>query len=290
MTLAALRREIKAILCGAAHDYAHDPAWETDEILRLVTNATRRELPIGDREIEEEAVQKALLAANRRAAGEPLGYVLGTSPFFGRDFAVGDGVLIPRADSEVLIEEALARIAPEQNGTLLDLCCGSGCLGLTVLAERENLTGAAVDLSPDAIRYTTQNSRLVGVDARLTVHTLDVLHDPIPAEPTGAGYDLILCNPPYITGAEMKALDSQVQKEPSLALYGGEDGLDFYRILTARLFPLLSPDGTVIYEIGARQAEAVCTVARSAGFSTRVRRDWAGRDRALILQKTTVTE
>lgn len=298
MTRAALRRELLARLRQtlAAYSFAADPGWEADEILRHIAGVDRQaRMTEPDAPVAEELCRAALAAADARGGAEPLGYVLGRSCFYGRDFFVCPGVLIPRADSEVLVEEALRDSSGPKNekdqnnagrdgtkscGTLLDLCCGSGCLGLSVLAELPAWRGTAADVAEEALFAAAENARRLGLEDRLTVMRRDLLTEGLP----GGRYDLILCNPPYLDRAETEAVDAEVAKEPVRALLGGEDGLTFYRTLIPLCRQALQPGGRAIFEIGCSQRESVCEIARACGFSTEVRQDYAGHDRAVIMK------
>lgn len=163
-------------------------------------------------------------AVRRVTEGEPVQYITGKTDFYGREFAVKPGVLIPRFDTETLVEKTLSLLP--QNGRFADLCCGSGCIGITILAERNDSTGFFADISSTALEMTTKNAENHGVETRAEIKEADVL------KPCNEGFfDLILSNPPYIPSAEIKALSKEVKNEPSLALDGGEDGLNFYRAI-----------------------------------------------------------
>ncbi|UVI39737.1 peptide chain release factor N(5)-glutamine methyltransferase [Qipengyuania spongiae] len=217
----------------------------------------------------------ALLA--RRIAHEPMAYILGHAEFYGRRFRVTPATLIPRGDSEVLIEAALtAKPAPAR---VLDLGTGTGALLLTVLAET-GAEGIGVDASEAALAVARENATVLDLDARVEMR----LRDWTQADwADGLGqFDLVLCNPPYVE--DDAELDPSVREhEPASALFAGPDGLDDYRVLMPQLEALLAPDGVAVFEIGHRQAGAVGDLARAAGFAARLERDLAGRPRALVL-------
>lgn len=227
---------------------------------------------------------------DRRATHEPVAYITGWTEFYGRRFDVGPGVLIPRADSEVLIDVAL-EIAPPQ-ARILDMGAGSGALLLTFLAERPEASGVAIESSQEAIEFALDN--WLGVDVALgqaTGDVTDTIHwqiykrswnTPGWADDLGQ-FDLILCNPPYVeTGAEL-APDVR-DFEPADALFAGDDGMDDYRILMPQLAGSLADNGVVIFEIGHRQGEMIEDLARRHGFSAELRQDLGGRDRCCILR------
>lgn len=220
----------------------------------------------------------------RRAADEPVAHIVGMQEFYGREFRVTADTLIPRADSETIIRAALD--AKREAERVLDLGTGSGALLLTFLAEteipdaRRQSTGVGIDKSVAAIGVADENASGLGLNHRVRLWTADWTK-------TGwtrrlGTFDLVLCNPPYVEADA--ALDPQVRDhEPASALFAGPEGLDDYRVLIPQLGKLLVPGGTAIFEIGASQAEAVSALAAAAGFAASLRRDLAGRPRALIL-------
>lgn len=231
------------------------------------------------RAMRDAAPEGFAALVERRAAHEPVAYITGAAEFYGRTFAVQPGVLIPRSDSETLIEAALA--ASPHPRRVLDLGVGSGALLLTMLAERPGAQGVGIDASRAAIDVTGKNAIALGIANPWELH----LRDWRQAGWThGLGtFDLVLCNPPYVEADA--ALDAQVRDhEPASALFAGPEGLDDYRILIPQLRSLMNPQAIAILEIGASQAEAVSALAHAAGFTTDLRRDLAGRARALILR------
>ncbi|MCP5395482.1 MAG: peptide chain release factor N(5)-glutamine methyltransferase [Sphingomonadaceae bacterium] len=216
----------------------------------------------------------------RRAGHEPVAYITGEQEFYGHSFRVTPAVLIPRGDSEVLVEAALETGITQ--GRVLDMGTGSGALLLTVLLEGPELTGVGIDASKGAVEIARQNAQALGCGSRS-----DIRHaswaDAGWSEQLGQ-FDLILCNPPYVE--DDAQLDPDVHEhEPASALFSGPEGLDDYRILIPQLPELLTESGIAILEIGHQQAAAVTAIAEAAGFAVMVRQDLGGRDRALILQK-----
>jgi release factor glutamine methyltransferase len=216
---------------------------------------------------------------DRRATQEPVAYITGSTEFYGRSFAVEPGILIPRGDSETLVEAALAACANPCR--VLDLGVGSGALLLTLLAECPGAEGVGIDASEVAVAVTGANAPALGIENRCTLHCRD-WHAEGWADDLGT-FDLILCNPPYVEADA--ALDAQVRDyEPASALFAGPEGLDDYRVLIPQLVKLLAPGGIAIFEIGHTQADAVSAIAAAAGFAVTLRHDLAGRPRALILR------
>ncbi len=215
----------------------------------------------------------------RRSANEPVAHILGRQEFFGLEFAVTKDTLIPRGDSETIVQAALdhARL----DARVLDMGTGSGALLLAFLAERADATGIGIDLSPAALAVAQGNSEALGLADRADFRVASWLDDGW-ADDLGK-FDLILCNPPYVENdAE---LDPDVRDfEPASALFAGPEGLDDYRAIVPQLGKLLFSAGIAILEIGWKQADMVSAIARESGFETELRRDLAGRPRALILR------
>ena len=217
----------------------------------------------------------------RRAAREPLAFILGYREFWSLRFAVSPATLIPRADSETLIEAALAafpdRAAVRQ---ILDLGTGTGCLLLAALTEFSEAFGVGVDIAPQAAALAAANAAALGLSARAAFLAGDW------AAAIERRFDLVLCNPPYIPSADLPGLMPEIARhEPARALDGGPDGLVTYRRILADLPRLLTPAGVAILELGFGQETSVPALAVAAGFATTLRPDLAGIPRALILRR-----
>ena len=218
---------------------------------------------------EYEKMLEEMLA--RRLAGEPLQYILGEWELMGLPFRVDARALIPRQDTETLVEAALGLIKERGYRTVLDLCCGTCCIGISLAA----LSGAAVtlaDISVDALALARENAEKNGVCAR-------VMETDLFSNITGS-FDLIACNPPYLSDADMAALQREVRFEPALALYGGEDGLDFYRRIRTEYAAHLNQRGALLLEVGFGQAAAVCALF---GENAYVLRDLCGVERVVAV-------
>jgi release factor glutamine methyltransferase len=212
----------------------------------------------------------------RRAAHEPVAYITGTRGFWTIDLAVGPGVLVPRADSETLIEVAVDHFAATAGpGRVLDLGTGSGALLLAALDQWPRATGVGVDMSQAAIGIARDNVRRLGMTDRAAIGEGGW-------SGTGERFDLILCNPPYI--ADGTPLPREVvDHEPASALFAGADGLDDYRAIASALGAQLAPGGVAAIEIGHDQGESAAALFRAEGFAVALRRDLGGRARALVV-------
>jgi release factor glutamine methyltransferase len=228
----------------------------------------------------DETIDGAAYGAliERRLAGEPIAYIVGEREFWSLPFRVTSDVLIPRPDSETLIEAAVADFAPDAAPRVLDLGTGSGCLLLAALHQWPGGWGVGVDRSEGAIRVAHDNARRLGLSERASF----VVGDWTAA--LAARFDLVLANPPYISTDE--ALSPEVARhEPASALYAGADGLVDYRRIVPALPEILSDEGIAHLEIGHRQADFVLEMARDAGLESRLRRDLAGRPRCVSLRR-----
>lgn len=201
----------------------------------------------------------------RRLNGEPVAYIIGEWEFFGLPLDISQDVLIPRADTEVLAERGIVKAKQAGEGArVLDLCAGSGCVGLAVAANVPECRVVLGELSEGAIRTCKQNVRRNGLNARVTCLSVDAMENPSSAL---WDFDVIVSNPPYIPTADIETLDASVKDyEPRMALDGGEDGLDFYRAIAAKWKTALRLGGTLIFEVGIDQAPAVEEILAENGY------------------------
>lgn len=187
---------------------------------------------------------------DRRLSGEPLQYIEGAAYFMGLKFAVDSRVLIPRQDTETLCEQALTFLRGYTGAEVLDLCTGSGAIAISVARLQSGLRVTATDMSSDALSVASENAHLNGVYVRFMQGDL---FEPV----AGERFDAILCNPPYLTADDMVHLQTEVACEPRMALFGGEDGLMFYRRLAHEVYKHLKPGGYALFEVGDGQAAEV---------------------------------
>ncbi len=226
-----------------------------------------------------QARADALLA--RWEAGQPLAWILGSREFYGREFLVNEHVLIPRPESELLIETALARLSTAA-ARFIDLGTGSGCLAVTLALERPAWQGLALDISPPALALARQNAQRLG--ASLSFFQFDMSGPWVPSLLPPCSLDLVIANPPYISAPEMACLDPRVLAEPHAALSPGGDGLDLIRALLPLAHTALKPGGILLVEHGHTQGQA-CRNLAASWSSAITMPDLANLDRALLAIK-----
>ena len=219
-------------------------------------------------------------AIERRAGRVPLQYIIGEVDFFRERYAVSEGCLIPRADTEILVEYAVKRLKPHSK--ILDVCCGSGCIAISTVKNTEGTTALALDISAEALKIAETNAKLNKVEGRVEFLQLDVLHGELPKV---GKFHCILSNPPYVKDGVYDTLEEEIFHEPKIAFVGGEDGGDFYRKITARYKSLLCDGGFIAYEIGYDQSELISDVARANGMTLEIINDLSGNPRVAILER-----
>ena len=272
-------REVEARLTAAG---CPDADFDAGELFRLVTGQDAR---LADRPLPAEQAAKLEALTARRATREPLQYLCGSWPFLDFELAVGPGVLCPRADTEVVAEAAAQMLAGVQAPKVLDLCAGTGCLGLGVKRFCPEADVTCVEKSPEAFRYLKKNavSALKQGTARAVEGDLFTYWQGLPE----GELDLIVSNPPYLTAAEMQQLQPEVAREPAMALEAGEDGLVFYRALAEHYQNALRPGGALALEIGWQQREAVTALLAANGWvDIACRKDYGGNDRCILARRS----
>lgn len=262
-------------------DGSDNPHLEAQELLCLASGKDKLAL-LQDMSLyaPEDVIARFQNLMTRRLAGEPTAYLLGEWSFHGLTLEVSPAVLIPRDDTEILAQQAIARArACGEDCRVLDLCTGSGCVGLAIAHDCPNCDIVLADISRDALLLSRQNTRKNGLTNRVISLEADALQPP-PAPLWD--FDLLVCNPPYIPSADLPGLDRAVQFEPKLALDGGADGLDFYRSLTQSWVSSLRLGGWLMVEVGIDQAQPVAELFRAAGLvNVAIYPDTAGIDRVV---------
>lgn len=295
---------IKALLeaaIGRLSGVSDTPALDAQLLLMHVSAMERHHLITrSDEVLPDHQVLEFEALVERRFAGEPVAYLIGTKPFMGLDFEVGAGVLIPRPDTEILVEAILAaypagtddsRLEPDSQVAggipgnvarhirFAEIGTGSGAICVSLLVYRENFQGVGLEISQKAIEITSKNAYSNDVQNRLDLRTSDVFSALSPSE----AFDFIVSNPPYISRADMALLIRDVHDfEPHLALFGGDDGLDFYRQITDQAPNFLVSGGRLFFEIGYDQGFAVSQMLTERGFcEVLIERDLAGHQRVV---------
>jgi len=254
------------------------------ELLCWASGRNAAEIIASGRELfaDEEMLRRVREAADRVEAGEPLAYVLGEWDFCGMTLTVTPDVLIPRDDTACVTEMAIKKVMfLEQNPRVLDLCAGTGCIGLAIAHRVKDARVTLGELSPGAIRVAKKNI----LDQKLTGRVSCIAVDARKPAPRFLGqFDLIVSNPPYVTAKEMEELPRSVRDfEPRMALFGGEDGLDFYRDIVKNYTPALKPGGYLCFEFGRGQEDAVCAVLRGGDYEiVQLRQDAREITRAVL--------
>ena len=275
----------KEVLQWAIAELGADKRMEAELLLCHVLDTSRALLLAHDTDIITDTNAEAYRAlVARRKADEPFQYLIGTASFMGLDFVVTPDVLIPRFDTERLVETCLKLLQDTEQPIVLDICTGSGAIAVSISHYRKDAVVYAGDISEAALAIATQNNQRL--DSRVSFRQGDLTE---PFADLHGTVHLIASNPPYITTQEMQELPHDVQREPHLALWGGDDGLDFYRKLTTDAPQLLCSGGWLVFEIGWKQGEAVSQLMQQQGFvDVAVIQDWQGNDRVVVgrLDKT----
>lgn len=255
-----------------------DYVFEAKQIIKHVTGYNNTQILTKYTQPLTEFQQNNITAIiKQRLIRYPLQYIIGRWNFFGREFFVGPGVLIPRSDTETLIDVCLESIKPIKNPRVLDLCAGSGCIGITIKGECASADVTLVEKYEEALNYTTKNALHNNADVKI------VQGDVLKTEGADGLYNLIVSNPPYIDEKDMKILQPEVTFEPATALAGGADGLDFYRHIAKEYKKHLAAGGVMAFEVGINQADAVCEIMKQNGFeNVSVRKDYAEIDRVVF--------
>ena len=233
---------------------------------------------VGDCKLSDPECNKAELisALERRCKREPLQYILGFTFFYRERYKVNHTCLIPRGDTEILVDYAAENIPSGES--ILDLCTGSGCVGISTVKNTDKTTATLVDISEDALAIAKENAEANGVGDRVKFLCADVLS----LEPKEK-YFAILSNPPYVTPSEYEGLEREIFYEPKIAFLGGDDGMDFYKGIISSYKDSLKIGGFMAFEIGCSQGDKIRALGESHGFSVKVLKDLSGNDRVAVL-------
>jgi len=253
------------------------------ELLCHVTGMPREQV-IAQREhyASEKTCDQMLLLTQRLLNGEPLAYVLGQWEFYGMKLAVNPNVLIPRDDTCAVTELAIRQaLFLDTNPRILDLCTGSGCIGIAIASRVKDAKVTLADISKEALQVAKTNVTAQKLSARVSCVQVNALEKP---SPFLGKFDMIVSNPPYITTEEMTQLPKSVgEYEPHLALHGGDDGLDFYRAIVENYTDVLKPGGYLCFEFGMGQGDAICALLEEKSYTILERsRDYNDRERAVL--------
>lgn len=238
---------------------------EARELVCFAARKTREQFVRDGRlYVPQDVEEQARALMRRHLAGEPLAYLIGEWEFYGLPLDISEQVLIPRSDTEVLAGEAIRWLQTQQDARVLDLCAGSGCVGLAVASQVHACRVVLGEKSEAALRICRQNIRRSGLLGRVTPMPADALEPP--TRQLGE-FDCIVCNPPYIPTQDIETLDVSVRDyEPHMALDGGEDGLEFYRAISENWREALHPGARLYFEVGIGQADSVLRIMRRQGF------------------------
>lgn len=253
------------------------PEYDAREIFKHFANLDNSDITIGCASSDDVRLTDAI---KRRASREPLQYIIGTVGFYREEYEVSPDCLIPRYDTEILVDYAVKHIP--RGESFADLCCGSGCIGISTLANTQETRCLFADVSEAAIELTKINAKKNGVASRTMVSVLNLLEDG--SELCGEYY-AILSNPPYIPEAVYRGLESEIFHEPKIAFVGGESGLVFYEKLLPLALKYLKTGGFIAFEIGYDQGEALTSLAGQNACSCEILKDYSGNDRVAVLKR-----
>ncbi len=268
---------ISETVLSAAKLLAENARFEAELIVMNVLGISRSELVLhGKSEVTADEHEKIIKFANRRKSGEPLQYILGECEFMSLQFSVSPGVLIPRADTETLVETVIENC--EDSMKVIDICSGSGCIGISIAHYVKDILVDMVDISDKAVETAKKNIAANGVGERVKVKKMDILNE-YPLEK----YDIAVSNPPYIETEVIDTLQTEVKDyEPLIALDGGNDGLIFYQRIIDTASNFLKNNGLLAFEIGYNQGESVKAMMSENFKNVELIKDLCGNDRVVI--------
>lgn len=276
MTIKEALKEAIEILKKA---YIDNPISKSKLLLANILKKDKEYLLVNENEILRDQVCKEfLLKIKELAKGMPLQYITNIQEFMGMNFFVDENVLIPRPDTEILVEETLNIIKENKYKTVIDMCTGSGAIAISIAKYSNASKIYAIDISGNALEVAEKNALNNGVSKKIEFIKSNMFENV-----NNIKFDIIVSNPPYIETEVIKTLEKQVQKEPKIALDGGNDGLDFYRKLLISSEKYLTPNGTICMEIGYNQRESVTEIFKTKFKNVICKKDLAGNDRVIIV-------
>ncbi len=261
--------------CVDELSFTNDAKFEALCMFETMLNIDKTALVTKDLFISEADIRKINVAISRRKKSEPLQYILGCWDFYDMTFYVGEGVLIPRPETEMLVDFALEKIQNIESPVIYDLCAGTGCIGLTIAKHRRDAQVYLFEKEEKAFNYLLKNKEKYKLN-NATVVQCDIFNFDFSEIPL---CDVLLSNPPYIESDEINDLQSEVLFEPFSALDGGEDGLAFYRVICDKWLKQVKSNGSVAFECGEEQSKAICDIFKSKTSSSEVLFDFNNIDR-----------
>lgn len=267
-------------LCSNSLEFSDSPEFEATCIFEDLLSISKSKIFFDDIKVTDEQIKVVESVINRRKNGEPLQYILGKWDFYDMTFNVGKGVLIPRPETETLVDFALEKIKDIENPVIYDLCAGSGCIGLTIANHRKDAKVFLLEKEEGALKYLKSNKEKYNLDNTFLIHgdlfEIDFSNLPNP--------DVILSNPPYIPASEIAGLQKEVHFEPITALDGGIDGLDFYRCLAEKWVSKLRKNGYIALECGEEQSEDIINLFNGKYSEKQVIYDFNNIDRIVTFR------
>ncbi|MBQ9070706.1 MAG: peptide chain release factor N(5)-glutamine methyltransferase [Clostridia bacterium] len=264
----AIKRLVEAGIPNAKHDAM--------EIFSDLGGIDKARMIFSDVEIKDEIIISAI---EDRASRRPLQYIIGKAYFYNEEYEVNENCLIPRQDTEILVDFAVKNLP--SGARFLDLCTGSGCVGISALKNTLGTNAVLVDISEAAIELSRRNAERNGVIDRAEFVVTDALMNTVDGE-----YFAVLSNPPYVKDSVYGELDEEIFHEPKMAFLGGSDGCDFYRSFTARYKDRITAGGFIAYEIGYDQGESLRKIAEENLMTCEIIPDFSGNDRVAVLRKS----
>lgn len=249
-------------------------AYEARELFSHFGGFSRVQLMSSDAECDSDALESAVM---RRASREPLQYIIGKVGFYREEYKTDSRALIPRADTELLVDYAVKNLP--RGARFIDICTGTGCVGISVLCNTADTTAVLLDISADALELASENAELNGVSERVSLIQADATEGAAEGE-----FFAVLSNPPYIARAVYEGLESEIFHEPRIAFVGGEDGGEFYRLLTPMYKSRIAKGGFIAFEIGYDQADLLRGIAEAEGMTCEILRDLGGNDRVAVVR------